>query len=224
MSEISKGAWTIDGSDPTRKRWNNLKDAKIIIPYESFKNVEDSNVLYLESASAYVLGLPNSSLIQSVRCLELALRKRLEQNSIGKVSKADDKNKQVSLKDARLYDLIEFRPDLLIDKNEVNYLKSLRNKIHDNMLINDLDALHALDRITKEINHLFPFEGVDIPIQCPYALCHQKISFFAPYNRYVIGNTFSLDCDSGKHMGFFNQKKVKVELDGITKFTITAVT
>ena len=77
MSEIPKGAWTIDGSDPTTKRWNSLKDAKVIIPCTFLENVDNANVLYLEAVNAYVLGLPNSSLIQSVRCLELALRKAL---------------------------------------------------------------------------------------------------------------------------------------------------
>ena len=86
MSEIPKGGWTIDGSNPTRKRWNSLKEAKIIIPKEFIEKVDNSNVLYLEAVNAYVCGLPNSSLIQSVRCLELSLRKKLKQDGINEVT------------------------------------------------------------------------------------------------------------------------------------------
>ena len=55
-----------------------LKKEKIILPIGFFEKVENSKELYLEALKSYLYNLPNSSLIQIVRCVEIAIRKRLE--------------------------------------------------------------------------------------------------------------------------------------------------
>ena len=53
------------------------------------------------------------------------------------------------------FDMIEFKSDLLYDKDLVNYFRSLRNRIHKNDEITYMDAIYAIEKITKEINNLF---------------------------------------------------------------------
>ena len=55
-----------------------LKKEKIILPIGFFEKVENSKELYLEALKSYLYNLPNSSLIQIVRCGEIVIRKRLE--------------------------------------------------------------------------------------------------------------------------------------------------
>ena len=216
MSEIQVGG--IWGA--VHDRWINLKKQEIVMPWAFLNAVENSADLYLESINAYIYGLPNSSIAQTVRCGEIALRKYLENKGEKSFSvKKWEKIVVVNVEDAHLVDLIEEHGNELRDKDEMHYFRTLHNKIHRNELLTDLDALNALDKITKQINHLFPFTEATVSIKCPYKFCGNVAPITFPFNSYFIGNEAKLTCNSQKHtMGFGRDFRVK--LDGIKHFTV----
>lgn len=202
-------------------RWINLKKQMIVIPRGFMSVVQNSIDLFLESINAYIYGLPNSSVIQAVRCGELALRKYLETNGIKQISvKKGEKQVTINTEDAHFYDLIEANESALYDKDEMHYFRALHNKIHRNELLDDLDALSVLDKVTKQINHLFPFESVTFSVKCPYESCGNIAPITIPFEGYFIGSEAELSCQSQKHDTLFSKRKVRVKLDGITDFTV----
>jgi hypothetical protein len=216
MSEIETGRlW-----EERHGRWENLKRQKIVIPRAFLDSVGNSDYLYLESINAYIYGLPNSSVIQSVRCGEIALRKYLENKNIKSfLVKKGEETRNVDLDDARFIDLIEEINLELYDKDEMHYFRSLHNKIHKNELLTDLDALNTLVKITKQINHLFKFKNVIVQQKCPYKFCGQIVPIEISFESYFIGNEMKTTCNSNKHNAF-TRGGFKMKLDGITKFTI----
>ena len=217
MSEIPNGGAEGNQHD----RWINLKKQMIIIPYDFINTVQNSADLFLESINAYVYGLPNSSVIQAVRCGELALRKYLETNGVKQISvKKGETQVTINTEDAHFYDLIEANESALYDKDEMHYFRALHNKMHRNELLNDLDALSVLDKVTKQINHLFPFGLVTLPVKCPYRFCGNVAPINIPFDSYFIGNEAKLTCTSEKHNAILPRRNVRVKLDGINYFTV----
>ena len=217
MPEIPNGGMWGNQHD----RWINLKKQTIVIPRKFMDVVQNSADLFLESINAYVYGLPNSSVIQAVRCGELALRKYLETLGVKQISvKKGEKQVTINTDDAHFYDLIEANESALYDKDEMHYFRALHNKMHRNELFKDLDALSVLDKITKQINHLFPFESVTFPVKCPYKFCGNVAPINIPFDSYFIGNEVKPICQSQKHDAIFFRGNVRVKLDGINYFTI----
>lgn len=178
--------------------------------------------MYLEALKSYLYNLPNSSLIQIVRCVEIAIRKRLEIDgstfiTIKMVNKPD---KQVKVKEASFFEIIEAQESQIYSRDVLNYLRTLRNKVHGTETITELDALYALDKVTKELNFLFDIESVNLSFSCPYDFCKQKITYTIPLTDNFIGNELIITCPSDKHKGFLDGKKIWIKLDGLTSFSI----
>ncbi len=203
-------------------RLNEVKQAKIIIPNKFLREVPDVNEIYLESIKAYLFGLKSSALFQIVRCGEIALRERLRKDGINKISintKAGVMAKDIDRAD--FFELVEFKPDLLCDKDLVNYFRSLRNRIHKNEEITYTDAIYAIEKITKEINNLFKFEEVKLTVKC--GNCKYINSYLIKPEEFFIGNEITFICTSDRHKPFLfntNRPILKVILDGITKFSV----
>ncbi len=217
MSEIPNGGLWGNQHD----RWINLKKQTIVIPSSFLKAVQNSADLFLESINAYVYGLPNSSVIQTVRCGELALRKYVEIRGVKQISvKKGEKLVTVNTEDAHFFDLIEANESTLYDKDEMHYFRVLHNKMHRNELFKDLDALSVLDKVTRQINHIFPFGEVTHTVKCPYKFCGQTAPLDIPFESYFVGNEITLLCESRKHIGLFTRNRTRVKLDGINYFTV----
>jgi hypothetical protein len=199
-----------------------LKRAKIIIPNKFFKEVPAVNEIYLESIKAYLFGLKSSALFQIVRCGEVALRERLRKdgiNAIGVTTKTGVINKDLDRAD--FFEMIEFKPDLLYDKDLANYFRSLRNRIHKNDEVTYTDAIYAIEKITKEINNLFKFYEVKLTVNC--GRCKSQNVYTIKPEEFFIGNEIKFICTSDKHKpSLFNTQRptLTVILVGITKFSV----
>lgn len=203
-------------------RLNEIKRAKILIPNKFFKEIPDVNEIYLESIKAYLFGLKSSALFQIVRCGEIALRERLRKEGINAISVSTGKgavNKDLDRVD--FFDMIEFKPDLLYDKELLNYFRSLRNRIHKNEEVTYTDALYSLEKITKEINNLFKFDEVKLTVTC--GRCKYPNEYTINSKEFFIGNEIKFICTSNKHKpSLFNTSRptLTVILDGVTKFSV----
>lgn len=206
-------------------RLTSLKKEKIIIPIGFFEKVENSKELYLEALKSYLYNLPNSSLIQIVRCGEIAIRKGLKMDghnfiNIKTMNKLD---KQVNVEEASFFEMIEAQESRIYNRDVLNYLRTLRNKVHGTETIKESDALYALDKITKELNFLFNAGSVNLSFICPYNFCRQNISHTIPLASNFIGNEFIITCPSSKHNRLFIGKKIKIKLDSLTSFSTELV-
>jgi hypothetical protein len=206
-----------------KPRLENLKRNKIIIPYSFVLNVQGSAGIYLESINAYICGFDSYALFQIVRSMEIAFREKLRSLKILSITKTTKKGTviNIDLDDADLFKMTESRPDLLKDRNMLNYFRSIRNKIHGKEKINDTDALYAIETITKEINNLFNFESAVLSVTCPHPYCQYKNNLKIKSENYFIGNEFKINCEGPKSHGLFNnERSIKVTLDGVSTFSI----
>ena len=128
-------------------------------------------------------------------------------------------DKQINVERASFFEIIAAQETKLYSKDIVNYLRDLRNKVHGTETIKELDALYALDKITKELNFLFNIESVNLSFICPYNFCKQPIKYVLPMASNFIGNELIITCQSGKHKGFLTKNKIKIKLDSLTSFS-----
>lgn len=158
-----------------RERINHLAYFRVIPPLAMFKACNISSTFYKEAVQAYILGMPNSSVVMSLKTLELGLKCKL-----GK-------------KDARLVDLINEIEEKYRYKDLAHGFRILRNLIvHKEAECREQDALEALRHVSEILNRLFPFEGVYHTITCNTCKTSYKIE--VKKNESFLGNVIRTQC------------------------------
>ncbi|MEM0142838.1 MAG: hypothetical protein QXL94_02635 [Candidatus Parvarchaeum sp.] len=183
---------------------------KVIIPLEFFKVDSNLRKIYYDCTYSYFNGFSNASLPTTLRCLEVGLKekyKSLQANSsnsakdtnfINEVNATLDKIKKkrrnAKLDDISLYNLIECAKDYYSDqKQTIQYLRSLRNLIHNLKTINDSDAQYAITKITEVINILYELPSIlDIKVKC--GVCGEPHQYEINTSSFYIGNKLSFEC------------------------------
>jgi len=158
-----------------RERINHLAYFKVVPPLAMFQTCNISSTFYKEAIQAYLLGMPNSSVVMSLRTLELGLKCKS-----GK-------------KDAELKDLI----NELIEKSQYKDLahgfRILRNLVvHEEAECKEQDALEALRYISEILNRLFPFKGAYYTITC--SSCGTSYKIQVDVNDFFLGNIIRTRC------------------------------
>jgi hypothetical protein len=161
------------------ERLGHLRYCAIVRPFALFVAAPEMETVYREAVQAYLLGLPNASVPQSVRCLEAALADR---HAAAGASGAP-----------KLFDLIEWAETKLAgDKDAAHAFRLLRNVIHTRQLLDEATALETVRNVTTLVNRLFPFEKA-----CHSQLCRgcgAPNVFEATQQDYYLGNVVNVAC------------------------------
>ena len=195
-------------------RVSNIKNDTVIMPYAFFTVNDNFRNIYYEGVYSYLYRLPNASLPALVKCLEAGIKeqyKLLKQqttispkesqfinNIDNKLTQIKKRRNQEPLDNIELFNLIEAASGYYPDKKEVlQYLRSLRNLIHNINIIKDEDAKYALIRITDAMNTLYEIpESIRIKVRCE--ICGDVHPYDLNKKEYYIGNVISLNCLNSK--------------------------
>ncbi|MGC8533756.1 MAG: hypothetical protein ACP5MV_03990 [Candidatus Parvarchaeum sp.] len=176
-------------------RLNTLIQTKITYPYNFIAAKKEFRTLYAEAIKCFLYGLPDAALSLAVRCLERGLKEYFAKNGIKEITykDRDKKLKKKKAEYARLFEIIRCSENPLKDREILEYLKSLRNYIHEDTLVTDFHALEAIKHGTDALNKLFPFESVNIAVE-KCRICGEKHELKAEPDEYYIGNRIQLRC------------------------------
>ena len=140
-----------------------------------FETCNVISTFYKEAVQSYILGMPNSSVVMSLKTLELGLKCKL-----GK-------------KDMRLFDLIKLLEEDRRYKDMAHGFRILRNLIvHEEVECKEQDALEALRHVSEILNRLFPFEKVSHLIICN--ACKKRYEVELKNDEFFLGNTIRTQC------------------------------
>ena len=188
---------TVDGLSDRKKH---ILEQKLTIPVAFFECGENHREIYVEAIRAYLFGLPNSSIAMVSKCMQVALKKRLALNNITELTFNAKNGNRRSIKlngDVTLYNLIESNEvsSLLKDlKEEAQYLRVLRNHIHDDKMVNNSYAFEALCHLQKILSVLFP-NPREIFIKYVCSLCRKyHVGSVRAYD-YFANNTATFVCN-----------------------------
>jgi len=133
------------------------------------------STFYKEAVQSYILGMPNSSVVMSLKTLELGLKCKL-----GK-------------KDMRLFDLIKLLEEDRRYKDMAHGFRILRNLIaHEKVECKEQDALEALRHVSEILNRLFPFEKAFYTVTCN--ICNKRYEIEVKNDEFFLGNTIRTQC------------------------------
>jgi hypothetical protein len=170
-----------------RKNLANMKNAKIIMPYEFFNNLEAGFVLYTESLYCYLFGFSNSAVTSILKCFEICLKQkyRIEE-------------KEEPTRNLNLHELIDWGEKWLGNKKELAHgFRILRNLIHEEKTIENQDALEAIRHVSKFLNLLWHLGGHDELIVCEK--CKSEIIIVGVF---PIGTIIPINCKCGENFQF----------------------
>lgn len=185
---------------------------KVVIPFKFFEVNDNLRKIYYDCTYSYFNGFSNASLPTTLRCLEVGLKEKYkllqanannsttETNFINEVNviltTLRKKKQNATLDDVSLYELIECAKDYYPDqKQTIQYLRSLRNLIHEVKPINDSDAQYAIAKITKVVNILYELsDNIDVKIKC--GICGKPHQYKANTQTFYIGNKLSFECNN----------------------------
>lgn len=196
LGMLFKDNITLDGLGSRKKL---ILDQKLTIPMAFFECGENHREIYVEAIQAYLFGLPNSSIAMVSKCMQVALKKRLALNNITELTfKAKNGNgRSIKLDgDVTLYNLIESNEvsSLLKDlKEEAQYLRVLRNHIHDDKMANNFYAFEALCHLQKILSILFP-NPREIFIKYLCVCCNKYHVDVVPASNYFAGSKATFEC------------------------------
>lgn len=109
-----------------------------------FDEVENGKRIFQEAIRSYIYGLPNASQPTSIRCLEIAIKEKYRQEE-GKEPSDNLKN------------LIEWAGNHLGESTEIQQgLRLMRNYIHENTIVKEVDALESIRHTAEFLNKLYP--------------------------------------------------------------------
>lgn len=177
-----------------RKNLANMKNAKIIMPYEFFNNLEAGFVLYTESLYCYLFGFSNTAVTSILKCFEIGLKQkyRIEEK------KEPIKKTKRGTKNLNLHELIDWGKKWLGNKKELAHgFRILRNLIHEEKTIENQDALEAIRHVSKFLNLLWPLGGHDERIVCEK--CKSEIILVGVF---PIGTIIPINCNCGETFQF----------------------
>jgi len=164
-----------------RERINHLAYFKVVPPLAMFQTCKISSTFYKEAVQAYILGMSNSSVVMSLKTLELGLKCKL-----GK-------------RDARLKDLIDTVEEMKEYKDLTHGFRILRNLIvHEEAECSEQDALEALRHVSEILNRLFPFEKVNYTITCSKNTCKTCYEVEVKVDECFLGNIIRIPCPECK--------------------------
>jgi len=123
-----------------------------------FDEVDNGKRIFQGSVHSYLHGLPNASQPTAVRCLEIAIKEKYRR----------EENEEPS---DNLKNLIDWSGDHLGAYTEIQQgLRLMRNYIHENKLVKEVDALESIRHTAEFLNKLFPppQEEVEYEHNCLY--------------------------------------------------------
>ena len=165
--------------EDVRRRVDILAYFRVIPPLAAFRQCNIPSTFYKEAVQAYLLGMPNSSVVMSLKTLELGLKCKL-----GK-------------RDARLKDLIDEVETMKEYKDLAHGFRILRNfVVHEEVECKEQDALEALRHVSEILNRIYPFKGLHYPITCSY--CGTQYGVKLSVEEYFLGNVIRVPCPKCK--------------------------
>lgn len=200
------------GSNFKRTLLTAITNDKVVIPFKFFEINDDLRKIYYDCTYSYFNGFSNASLPTTLRCLEVGLKEKYkllqasasnsvtETNFINEVNTTlttlRKKKQNATIDDISLYRLIECAKDYYPDqKQTIQYLRSLRNLIHEMKPINDSDAQYAIAKITRVVNVLYELTNtIDVKIKC--GICGRPHQYKTNAQMFYIGNTLSFECNN----------------------------
>ena len=166
--------------DAARDRVNHLAYFKVIPPLRLFKEQNITATFYREAVQAYILGMPNSSVIMSLKTLELGLKHKLGESKANLIELIN-----------KLGELDEFKKDL------AHGLRILRNIVaHEDRGCDERDALETLRHVSEILNRLFPFSEVTYLVTCNECNTEYKVPLNA--KDFYLGNIIRVQCPKCK--------------------------
>jgi len=164
-----------------RKRMNHLAYFKVIPPLAMFKQCKIPSTFYKEAVQAYLLGMSNSSVVMSLKTLELGLK-----------CKTGKRNASLKV----LIDELGEREEYM---DLAHGFRILRNLIvHEEAECSEQDALEALRHVSEILNRLFPFEKVHYTITCNNTTCKTRYEVEVKVDEYFLGNIIRTQCPKCK--------------------------
>jgi len=169
-----------------KERMEHLAYFKAPIPYGLFKKSPEGKIYLIESMNAYLLGLPNASILLAFRSLTVGIKIKYIEIE-GKSPEKDDP-----------YKLIEWAHSFLKDKKDIAHgFRILRNWIeHEEGTASEQDALEVLRHVSIILDILHPFEKTSKEIPCQY--CGSKISLELYHDNIYFGKTLQVRCTNCK--------------------------
>lgn len=204
---------TLQGYD---ERLDSLKNAKIIIPIIFLNKSQSYKEAYQEAVLSYLFGLPISSIVLSGKCMELAIKDRYDQIGYTKITLITEKGtKKVDMSRASLFQLIKCNEfsKLNLDKDDVNYLRVLRNYIHEKKIFKLQTALEAIHRVSEIINLLYPWKVIPISIRCAH--CRQIHNYDIKSDGYLLANDLPLKCLNRRGLISHHTYLYKIGINGV---------
>lgn len=206
-NDLYRGA--VYSNDTFKKMLGIITSDKIIMPYGLFESNDNFRQIYFDGVYSHFYSLPNASLPDIVRCLDAGLKekfKTLEKDiaiagndkkfvdNINAIVKMRSKQKPTAIEEIHLFDWIEASQGYYPKHKEtLQYLRQLRNLIHDVKVIKDSDSRYALTQITEVINFLYPLPTL-LEIQVKCRICGKPHRENIKSELYYIGNKLQLEC------------------------------
>lgn len=157
----------------------------IKVPFGAYSADRICRSSFGEAYTAYIFGLPNSSVSMSVKAIESCLKAKFKHIE-GKESQS------------KLIGLIEWAGDKLqLQKGNVaQALRMLRNEIiHEEKMVSHSAALETLKHASEVMCEVFPFTSVSYPTFCPQC---KRITGYYPlaFGNANIGYSVNLQCNT----------------------------
>ena len=158
-----------------RNRVNHLAYFKVVPPMALFRACRTASSFYKEAVQAYILGMPNSSVVMSLKTLELGLKRKLGKEN------------------ARLVELIDKLEEEPRFKDLAHGLRILRNHVvHGEKGCGEQDALEVLRHVSEILNRLFPFKEVLYRVTC--GTCKTSYTATVRKEKSFLGNIIRTKC------------------------------
>ena len=158
-------------------RLDHLVYFKVVPPLAMFKNCGVASAFYKEAVQAYLLGMPNSSVIMSLKTLELGLRCKFKDRK------------------AKLVELIERLKGEGGYRDLAHGFRILRNLVvHENIECREQDALEALRYVSEVLNKAFPYSSVRYTMTCSNSVCKAEYPIELSVDEYFLGNIVRVKC------------------------------
>lgn len=168
--------------DNQDERFGYLEYSKVKCPLGFFEEVDNGNRIFQEAVRSYIYGLPNASQPTSVRCLEIAIKE--------KYRREEDKAPKDNLKN-----LIDWAGEHLEESTEIQQgLRLLRNYIHENSIVKEVDALESIRHTAEFVNKLFPPPKGEIKYESKCAHCSNIFIRKLKLEERIIGAQKSEEC------------------------------
>ncbi|GEM_PF-5264450 len=165
-----------------KTRLQQVEYARVPFPTGFLKKSHNIRVIYRQSLSSYLFGLPDACMPMLMRVLEQALKLKYEEMEGKKPSR-----------DLDLAKLIDWAESILKNKaNVAHSFRMLRNLLHSDQFVQEQDCLEGIRHVNIIIENLFPGDQLRIETRCPHC-GFSGITFLTSDSR-VLANTLSLHC------------------------------